>query len=239
MRKEVLLISVFCFLIGLFLVSQSGVTEGQSLYVSAKTVSEYSTQIESEKSEIENIRDRMEEAKEQLIKYETARDEDDFSEISADLVSEVLKYKMFSGYEAVRGAGVKVTVDDGTRPLFEGEDINSVLVHDIDIILIINDLKRYGAEAISVNGQRVIDKTEISCSGYTVRINGQVFARPFIIRAIGDGKRMSASLLSPEGYGALLKNYGVNFEVELSDDIVLPGYSGVLNYRYMVNAKEV
>ncbi|MCL1809262.1 MAG: DUF881 domain-containing protein [Clostridiales bacterium] len=235
MIARIPLVGAFCFLIGLFLVSQFGVTEGQSVYVSAKAVGEYSTSIESEKREIENIMDRIEDAQEQLAKYEAAKDEGDFSEITAGLITEISKYKMFSGYEAVQGPGVKVTIDDGTRPLFEGEDINVVLVHDVDIIMIINDLRRCGAEAISVNGQRVADRTEISCSGYTVRINGQVFARPFVIRAIGDGKRMSANLLSYEGYGTLLKNYGVQFSIELVEDMVIQGYAGAAAYKYMTN----
>lgn len=235
MRVGIPLIGGFCALIGLLLVSQFGVTDGQSVYVSAKAVGEYNISIESEKREIGNIRDRIDDTREQLAKYEAARDEDDFSEISLELVSEVAKYKMFSGYETVKGPGVKVTVDDGTRPLFEGEDINVVLVHDVDIIMIINDLKRCGAEAVSVNGQRIVDRTEISCSGYTVRINGQVFARPFVIRAIGDGKRMSASLISSEGYGTLLKNFGVQFDVEIVEDMVVQGYAGTFNYKYMTN----
>lgn len=226
----------FCFLMGLLLVSQFGVTEGQSVYVSAKAVGEYGTSIEGEKREIDNIKEKIVSTREQLAKYEAAQDEDDFTEITQELVSEISKYKMFSGYETVNGPGVKVTVDDGTRPLYEGEDINVVLVHDVDIIMVINDLKRCGAEAISVNGQRIVDRSEISCSGYTVRINGQVFARPFVIRAIGDGKRMSANLLSYEGYGTLLRNCGVQFAVELVENVVIQGFTGAVTYKYMTNS---
>lgn len=46
------------------------------------------------------------------------------------------------------------------------------LVHDMDIMQVINDIKNSGAEAISINGQRVVDKTEIYCSGAFLRING-------------------------------------------------------------------
>jgi len=239
MKLKLILTTCFCFLTGLFLVSQFGVTEGQSVYVSAKAVNEYSISIEGEKQELENIKNRIADAAEQLERYEAAQADDDFSEIAAELASEVLKYKMFSGYETVEGPGVKVTIDDGTRPLFEGEDINNLLVHDVDIMIVINDLKRCGAEAVSVNGQRIVDRTEISCSGYTVRINGQVFARPFVIRAIGDGKRMSSYLLSSEGYGTLLKNFGVQFSVELQEDLVISAYTGAANYRYLTDIKGV
>jgi uncharacterized protein YlxW (UPF0749 family) len=239
MMIKAALVGALCFIIGLFSVSQFGATDGLALYVSPKAAVEYKVSIESEKKELESIKNAIEAAKEQLTRYEAAQSEDDFREIIEELSAEVSKYKMFSGYEAMRGNGVIVLIDDGVRPLYEGEDINNVLVHDLDIIMIINDLKRNGAEAISVNGQRVIDRTEISCSGYTVRINGQVFARPFVIKAIGDGIRMSSSLISAEGYGTLLVNFGVIFEVELAEDIVIPGYPGRADYKYMINTKEV
>jgi len=239
MKLKVMLTTGLSFLIGLFLVLQFGITEGQSVYVSANAIDEYSVSIDGEMREIENIRTRTEEAREQLARYQEAKETDDFSDISADLAAEVMKFRMFSGNKTVSGPGVKVTIDDGTRPLFEGEDINNLLVHDIDLMIVINDLKRCGAEAVSVNGQRIVDTTEISCSGYTVRINGQVFARPFVIRAIGDGKRMSSYLLSSEGYGTMLKNFGVQFGVELLDEIIIPGFTGTWNYKYMTDIKEV
>jgi len=233
MKLRICLSGAFCFLIGLFIISQYGVMEGQNVYVSASSIDEYRISIDSAKGEIENIRDMIDDAAEQLARFEAARDEGDFSEILEELAFEILKYRMFSGYEAVQGSGVRIVVDDGIGQLHEWEDINDVLVHDIDIMIIINDLKRNGAEAISVNGQRIVDRTEISCSGYTVRINGQVFARPFVIRAIGDGARMSASLISFEGYGTLLREYGVQFGVELVEDMIIPGFTGMLGYRYM------
>ena len=239
MKYRNIYICLFCFIIGLLLVTQFGVTEGQSVYFSPKVAGEYKTSINSEKSEIENIRSRIRETEEQLTKYENAIDEESIYEITDELAAEVMKYKMFSGYEAVQGSGVTIVVDDGTRQLYDGEDVNVLLVHDIDIIIIINDLKRSGAEAVSVNGQRIVDRTEIVCSGYTVRINGQILARPFVIKAIGDGKRMSASLISSEGYGSLLKTYGVQFDVELEDDVFIQRYAGTEKYYYMINAKEV
>ncbi|WP_312353212.1 DUF881 domain-containing protein, partial [Aminipila sp.] len=80
---------------------------------------------------------------------------------------------------------------------------------------------------------RITANTAISCSGYTVRINGEVYARPFKIRAIGDGKRMAAALVDPDGYGTSLKNWGVQFEVRLKDDITIDAVSKNYIYRYM------
>jgi uncharacterized protein YlxW (UPF0749 family) len=113
------------------------------------------------------------------------------------------------------------------------ENPNDILVHDADLLLIINELKTAGAEVISINGQRIVDESSISCSGYTVRINGQFHARPFIIRAIGDGSRMSAALIGPGGYGTLLKDWGLVFKVTLSDQINIPAYTENRFYKYM------
>ena len=239
MKLRMYLTGVFCFLIGFFIVVQNEVIDGQRVFVSARSVEQVRISIESEKSEIENIKNMISDAAEQLVRYERARDDGDFSEILEDLAQEVLLYRMFSGYETVRGSGVRITVDDGTRPLRDWEDINVLLVHDIDIKIIVNDLKRNGAEAIAVNGQRIVDRTEISCAGYTVRINGQISARPFVINAIGDRARMSASLLSPEGYGMLLRDFGVQFEVELLGDMIIQGHTDMANYRYMVSTSSL
>ncbi|MCL2437144.1 MAG: DUF881 domain-containing protein, partial [Clostridiales bacterium] len=150
MKFRIFLIGAFSFMIGLFLVTHYGVTEGQNIFVSARSMDGYRISIESEKSEIETIRGMIEDAAEQLARYEAARDEGDFSEILDELASELLAYRMFSGRQTVEGSGVRVVVDDGTRPLREWEDINVLLVHDIDIMIVINDLKRNGAEAVSV-----------------------------------------------------------------------------------------
>jgi len=238
MKTGVAMTTFMCVVIGFLLVSQAGVTEGQSIYVSAKTITEYQTSIESEKLEVQKILDRIQYTKDQLTRYEMAQIEDDFTEISNELSAEVTTFKMFSGFETVQGSGIKVLIDDGTRPLLPGEDGNNLLVHDIDVLMVVNDLRRCGAEAISVNGQRIVDTTSISCSGYTIRINGQVHARPFVIRAIGDGRRMSASLISSEGYGTYLKDYGIQFSVELVEDMTILGFSGISMYKYMKNMKE-
>ena len=238
MKKSTAGIALFCLLIGFGLVAQSGVADGQSLYVSPKPIMEYRTSIESEQREIEQIQNLIREAEDQLEQYELAHVTDDFGLVSEMLAEEVLLHKMFSGYEAVRGPGVLVVIDDGTRPLLAWESVNDLLVHEEDIIRVINDLRRYGAEAIAVNGQRIADTTSISCSGYTVRINGQVSARPFVIQAIGDGKRLSESLLNVEGYGAFLRNFGVQFSVEMLEEIEIPAYPGDAVYQFMSNVNE-
>lgn len=234
-KKMVLITFVICTLIGIGLACQMKVSDGERLYVSPKTIEDYKTTINSEREEIKKLQDLIGETKIKLENYEKATQPDGQSEekIKQSLADEVEKYQISSGKKAVKGSGVEVVIDDGTRELYDGESINNLLVHDSDIIMLINELNRCGAEAVSVNGQRITANTAISCSGYTVRINGDVYARPFRITAIGDGKRMAAALVDPDGYGTSLKNWGVQFEVRLKDDLTIDAVSKDYVYKYM------
>ncbi|MBR0597060.1 DUF881 domain-containing protein [Sinanaerobacter chloroacetimidivorans] len=237
MKLRTIGIFIMSLVIGFSIIVQSRVTNGQQLYVSAKAISDYQTTIASEQEDMKRIYNLVEDAKVKLSEYETLAENEDRS-LQDKLLEDLDYYKLISGAAKVHGEGVIVYIDDGTRELYEGEDPNAVLVHDMDILTIINELNRSGAEVLSVNGQRITNMTSISCSGYTIRINDQFFARPFEIRAIGDSKRMAAALIGPEGYGTLLKDYGVIFKLTIEDDLIISKYSEEQKYEYMTKVKE-
>jgi uncharacterized protein YlxW (UPF0749 family) len=237
MKLRVLGFFALCFVVGFSIVIQAKVTNGQQLFVSQKAITDYQTAIQSEKEDKDRIGQLITETDKKLKEYQALVNGGD-NGLKDKLVEEDNYYKLISGSTAVRGEGVIVFVDDGTRDLYEGEDPNTVLVHDMDILTIINELNRSGAEVLAVNGQRIVNDTSISCSGYTIRINDQFFARPFEIKAIGDSKRMAAALIGPEGYGTLLQDYGVIFKVAIKDDMTIPKYSEDQSYEYMTKAKE-
>ncbi len=226
---------VVCILIGVGFACQMKISDGNLLYISPQTIEDYKTNIESEKKEIEKLRLLIEENDAKLDVYKAAAEQDKEAGelLEKQMKTDLENFMIASGAMKVKGAGVEIVIDDGTRELFLGEDINNLLVHDSDINMIINELKRCGAEAISVNGQRITPYSAISCSGYTVRINGEVYARPFKIKAIGDGKRMAATLIGAGGYGASLKEWGIQFEVRTKDDIVIDAVGKEKYFIYM------
>lgn len=227
-----------CLVVGFSIMVQSRVTNGQQLYVSAKAITDYKVSIKSEIKDKDRIDELVTEADKKLKEYQALLNGEEDSVLKARMLEEVNYYKLISGETDVHGEGVVVFIDDGTRALYEGEDPNSVLVHDMDILTIINELNRSGAEVLAVNGQRITNDTSISCSGYTIRINDQFFARPFEIKAIGDSKRMVAALVGPEGYGTLLEDYGVIFKVTIEDDLVISKYTEDQSFKYMTKVKE-
>lgn len=218
--------------IGIMFVVQARASGGEKIYTSRKAVTDCETMIASEQATTENIKQQIKEAELLLAEYENDKFNEEENVVESNIRDEWTKYSILAGACDVKGPGVEITVDDGKRDLYAGEDINNLLVHDIDILMIINELKHSGAEAISVNGQRIVDSTSINCSGWTVRINGQTYARPFVIKAIGNGRRMVANLLSENGYGTSLREWGVIFTVEIADEIEIAAYSGSENFVY-------
>jgi uncharacterized protein YlxW (UPF0749 family) len=92
--------------------------------------------------------------------------------------------KVFAGLTELEGPGVKVTLRDNPKAgLMPTTDD---LVHDVDVLRVTNELFASGAEAVSINGQRLIASSSIRCAGPTILVDGLRVATPFIISAIGN-----------------------------------------------------
>ncbi|WP_130864317.1 DUF881 domain-containing protein [Bacilliculturomica massiliensis] len=222
---------------GIMLSTQMGMPTGEKLYVSAKALDDMKVLIDSEKESIRRTELQIEDAKKQIDDFEALSADDNTEELIASGKAELNYYRMASGRVPVKGDGVKIVIADSERDLFEGENVNDLLVHDIDVLMILNDLLTAGAEAVSINGHRVVDMSAITCSGYTIRINGIFTANPFVIRAIGDPGRLYGAMMAPGSNGLILKEF-VRFECTVEEDIEIPAYTGPLSYKYMTITKE-
>lgn len=156
--------------------------------------------------------------------------------IAESIKEELSQNNIFLGKTAVYGQGVIVTLNDAKE-----EDINNAfsyerelrLVHNTDIIQVINDLKNAGAEAISINGQRIMDRSEIYCSGPFIRANGVKIAVPFTINAIGNKEVLYNYMLSNENYLKTLMIRKTRVSVEQSEEVDIPAYSGEDKNEFM------
>jgi len=233
-KRKIFLFS-FSLLFGFLLLSLLRQTFTQHLFIPASALEDYRVAIAGETEEMANLQSQVDLSEQKLIAYTNAQRGSQalIGELSANLQEELDFYLMKSGAVELQGPGIEIVVDDGTRDLEFGESPNDILVHDSDILLILNELKAAGAEAISINGQRVVNCSSISCSGYTIRVNGQFFARPFVIEAIGDGARMSARLIGPAGFGTVLQEWGLVFKLNLKDRITVAKYEEPRFFQYM------
>ena len=116
------------------------------------------------------------------------------SEGSEEKEEELKKNNMIIGLTDVTGEGVTVTMKDNNTvtadTISEYDDISYYLIHEEDIRSIVNELENAGAEAISINEQRVIATTSITCEGNVISVNGQKVSSPFTIKAIGNSLRI-------------------------------------------------
>jgi uncharacterized protein YlxW (UPF0749 family) len=110
-----------------------------------------------------------------------------------NLVEDVEKYRMYVGDIPVGGEGVQVTLEDASY-IPEGENVNNYIVHESHIFNVINELYISGADAISINGQRLSSDSYIYCNGPVVTVDGNQYPAPFVIAAIGDPKVLIPSL---------------------------------------------
>lgn len=149
---------------------------------------------------------------------------------------EIKQANKLIGMTEVTGPGVIVTLKDGKKDA-STLDASNLIVHDADILSVINELKNAGAEAIAINDQRIVPTTGISCGGNIIDINGEKVGAPFVIKAIGLPEQLAA-LSRPEGYLEILKEAGVSVELKKSNNISIPKYTGVITYKYVQNAKK-
>lgn len=139
------------------------------------------------------------------------------------------KYRFLAGLTDVQGPGIIITLDDSKKRVYEGVNPNDTIIHDGDLIEIINLLRSNSAQAISINGERIISTSEIQCAGPTISVNHVRYAVPYVIKAIGDADYLEASLKAPGSYLDIMSIYGIQISIKKDYNIVIPKYRGLLS----------
>jgi uncharacterized protein YlxW (UPF0749 family) len=185
-------------------------------------------QLELEQEDLKQTVGRLREKQNARQREATTR-----TQLLQDLQEELTLQKMRAGLLGVRGEGVQVLLDDSQRG--SGGNPNDFLIHDFDIRDVIQVLWLAGAEAIAVNGERVVNSTSVYCVGSTILVNDTRLSPPYQINAIGDPVQMQ-DYLRNAGYLAELKarstRFGVSVEFARVDTITLPAYRGSLVQKF-------
>jgi uncharacterized protein YlxW (UPF0749 family) len=229
----IVLVGFLALIIGLVISVQISTTQGADpggLIPLAKAQG-YEVELKKVRAEKEVILQELNalEAKmEEIIKSTSEGDT-----IAAALVSEADKYKMSAGLVDVKGPGVTITITDPIANDQNGEAY-SVIMYNYELLLsLVNKLKDAGAEAISINGQRIISTTEISLAGDNVNINAVPTAPPYIIKAIGNPDTIEATLNIRFGIVEQMKSrYDLGVEINKSEEVTITRFSSVLVFRY-------
>ena len=229
-RVVAVVLGVMCFALTAGICIQMRTVEGTNSAVSNNyeennlraEVLRYKERYDNKVEDLANAEANLEKERENATKNDTYLKQKE---------EEITEGNKIIGLTEVTGPGVIVTLGDSKKDASSSLDPSSLLVHDTDVLSVINELKNAGAEAISINDQRIIPTTGIICGGNIIDINGEKVGAPFEIKAIGLPEQLAA-LDRPGGYLALLKEYSIEVKLEKSNNITIPKYTGTITYKY-------
>lgn len=125
-----------------------------------------------------------------------------------NIEEQIASKEVLLGTTDVHGEGIVININDGND-----------LIHQEDIVILLDELKNAGAEAISVNEQRIISNTYVYCDGSVILIDGVKIGNPFVIKAIGDSETIYGAITRNKGYVATLTKDGIQVDVQKSEDL--------------------
>lgn len=219
-------IAIACFVLAMVMCMQFKIVKETDI-TSIETMRE-----EELRSELANWKQMYKEAEEQykekVAKLSEYKEKQQSAEESSKLVEkEWTQTNMYLGKTDVEGQGIVITIND-----INSEDINPISAEDL--LIIVDYLKLAGAEAISINGERIINMSDIvDVSNSIIFVNQQRILAPYKIRAIGDPTKLESTLLGNGGYIEELKNIGFDIDIDRENKINIPKYSKEIGYKYM------
>lgn len=217
-----IIIFLLIFLITAAIVNGVDAGINEDTIYTIKNLNRYEQNIEEMKLIVSNMQNAVNDEKRTYDNYVARHYLYDIIEIN----SQIEQMKFYNGFTDVRGPGIMISVSDSISE-DQSLDIMERIVHDVDIVVLLNDLKAAGAEAIEINGRRIINISEVVCAGPLIRVNGYVIPAPFIIRAIGDQEKLFDSVTEEGTYAHELKNnYGMEVAVRKSYNLTVPKFYG-------------
>lgn len=155
-----------------------------------------------------------------------------------DRDSEIERLRMVAGLTDVEGPGVEILLSD-KKDIAEGEEPVFFIVHFDQLEGVVNELFAAGAEAVEVNGERIVASTGFSCVGTTILVDTKRMAPPYIIKAIGDPQTLKNALLIRGGYvEQQILQWGLEFDVAEKDRIRIRAYHGSLVFNHARSVRE-
>lgn len=137
------------------------------------------------------------------------------------------------------GPGVQITLSDAPEEVLDAAtgDKNLLVVHQQDIQAVVNALWKGGAEAVTIQGQRVISTTGIKCEGNSVLLQGVPYPQPYVVEALGDTGALTAAIaedpyLQVYREQAADPDIAVGWDFEPVNELTAPAYDGLLGLSF-------
>lgn len=228
---SVVMISLVLFIFSFIIAAQLNTVGNTDIISTGMREAELLLELQNLNNKHNNLKKEYDKSQAIVEEYKNSASTNDT--LIASMKTSLEQAKLLAGLTTVKGEGVVIILQDSTDTTVS---VEAGLVHDTDIMSIVNELRAAGAEAISVNGERILSTTAIRCVGPTIQINGTKVASPFHIKAIGNAKYLESALNIRGGVVDNLRSYGILVEIATSDGIVIDKHDDTLVLKY---AKEV
>lgn len=174
---------------------------------------------EIEIQELTELKKTTEDIKERITSFknrveELEKERADESVPLKKLKLTVDEYKSLAGYSAVSGPGIIIVLESNMET-----NIAEVMEGKRYLINLINELKIFGAEVLSINNYRVVGRTEVTLAGNHINVNGTSIAQPYIIQAIGDQDSFRRYIEHGTILFELMKLDGITSNIKFSDNV--------------------
>lgn len=186
---------------------------------------ELRTELANWKSKYEEVNKKYEETTSKIDEYKQNKESNEDTEKLVD--DELQQVNMQLGKVDVQGEGIEITLRET-----DNEEISRITADDL--ILIVNALKVSGAEAISINDERIINMSDmVDINQSFIKINGQRIVAPYVIKAIGNQSYLESSLISNGGPVDEMKKIGQDVSITKSNKVIVPKYNKEIKIKYM------
>lgn len=232
MEKGKGVITFVIFLISIMLttlisIQFRSIEKSTSMGIESMQEDELRAQLAEWKSEYEEVHAKVESNNEKINEYTNIVQNN--KEASELLEKELQEYNMLVGKTNVTGSGVVLRLADNIVTSYSASNL----------INIVNELWHAGAEAISINEQRIIGNTEIvMIQARYMLINGQKVTAPYEVKVIGNKENLNNALtLKNEGLLDYYKTRDYTIEMSIQDNIRIPAYTQPIELKYVEEAK--
>jgi len=225
LRKIQWALAAVGLILGIMLAFQFRITREIQKTESVQRAEELSAQLTRLKKERDAVQAEVDGLRSRLDKISAGPKE-------AGLKEELEQARIEAGVTELTGPGVEVTLNDSNISLRTGENPNLFVLHDEDVLRVLNELRAAGAEAVSISGQRLLATTEVRCNGPTILINKKRLAPPYVITAIGNPDTLESSLKMRGGVAETLQFWGIQVAVKKMPQVTVPAYNGALRFDY-------
>lgn len=230
-KRDAFWIGSVCIILGIMMALQFKTV--QRSFLQGQTPSQKSAQLVSELTKLKNekalLSTEVETLEKRLKEIETTESKGNV--VIKNLNEDLNRYRSFAGLTDVYGPGIEVFIDNPNT------EVNSVmetnLVYDYELLVnLVNELNAAGAEAISINDQRILSQTEIRAAGEHININRVPQAAPFVVKVIGDPQTLENSLTGRFGIVSVIREKNYQLDIKKMEKITISKYNGIVDFRY-------